>query len=38
MTKEILKYDVLNRSFLSKNYIFIVFKDIINILIKKDEK
>ena len=37
MIKEILKYDVLNRPFLSKNYIFIVFKDIINILIRKDE-
>ena len=37
MIKEILKYDVLNRQFLSKNIIFIILKDIIKILIKKNE-
>ena len=36
-TKEILKHELLNRPLLTKNFIFIIYKDIINILIRKDE-
>ena len=34
-SKEIIKYQVLNTIF-TKNYLFVVFKDIINILMKKE--
>ena len=36
-TNEILNYELLNRPLLYKNYLFIIYKDIINILIRKDE-
>ena len=36
MSKEIIKSDILNKALLSKNYIFIVFKNIIEVLIRKD--
>ena len=37
ISKEILKNELLNRPLQTKNFIFIIFKDIINILIRKNE-
>ena len=37
MTKEILKYSLLNKPLITKNYLFVIFKDMIHILFKKDE-
>ena len=37
VSKEIMKYEILNWPTLSKNIIFTIFKDVLNILFKKDE-